>query len=394
MKNILSLILMLLPLSMYGQKIPVMQKKIVGNEHRIDVYTATQNKAEVLNVSQIAEDIEFLPLETTNECLLGDGIRNLVVTQNDIIIYDGEDVCYRFDRNGKFKNRIGRKGNGPGEYLKSFYIVVDTLNQWVYMGDFSQKKFVKYDYEGKHLSELKTDGVGILNYLYQPMQLVMVDNFYQYAKKGQRFSLNLYDEKNKKVISRMRCDYEEDIPKLAICNPAVYNYKGNTFVKDYWCDTIYKVIDPYHLESVAYIDKGKYVNRTENDNSLIGKKPSPRDYMVFTIFEIKETDRYLIFTTNKGRVYYDKKVRKTFATGTLKQPKYLTAKDDLYGGPGLEEFYVNGNVICSFRYPHEFEEYGNGKHSITGARYNAYRKMVEGLDSEDNPVIMIVKLKK
>jgi hypothetical protein len=53
--------------AMYGQKIPVMQKKIVGNEHRIDVYTATQNKADVLNVSQIAEDIEFLPLETTDE---------------------------------------------------------------------------------------------------------------------------------------------------------------------------------------------------------------------------------------------------------------------------------------------------------------------------------------
>ena len=99
--------------AMYGQKIPVMQKKIVGNEHRIDVYTATQNKADVLNVSQIAEDIEFLPLETTDECLLGDGIRNLVVTQSDIIIFDGEEVCYRFGRNGKFKNRIGRKGNGP-----------------------------------------------------------------------------------------------------------------------------------------------------------------------------------------------------------------------------------------------------------------------------------------
>ena len=394
MKNILSLILMLLSLSMYGQKIPVMQKKIVGNEHRIDVYTATQNKAEVLNVSQIAEDIEFLPLETTDECLLGNGMRNLVVTQNDIIIYDGEEVCYRFGRNGKFKNRIGRKGNGPGEYVKSLYIVVDTLNQWVYMGDYNQKKFVKYDYEGKYLADLKTDGVGLLNYLYKPMQLVMVDNFYQYAKKGKRFSLNLYDEKNKKVISRMQCDYEEDIPKLAICNPVVYSYKDNTFVKDYWCDTIYRVVDPYHLESVAYIDKGKYVDRTENDYSLIGKKPSPRDYMVFSIFEIKETDRYIILITNKGRVYYDKKEKKTFATGTLHQPKFLSARDDLYGGPGLEGFYVNGNTIYTFRYPHEFEEFGNGKHRITDARYDAYRKMVEGLNSEDNPVIMIVKLKK
>ena len=394
MKNILSLILMLLSLSMYGQKIPAMQKKIVGNEHRIDVYSATQNKAEVLNVSQIAEDIEFLPLETTDECLLGDGMRNLVVAKNDIIIYDGEEVCYRFGRNGKFKNRIGRKGNGPGEYVKSFYIVVDTLNQWVYMGDYSQKKLVKYDYEGKYLGDLKTDGVGLLNYFYKPMQLVMVDNFYQYAKKGQRFCLNLYDEKSKRIISRMSCDYKEDIPQLAICNPSVYSYKGNTYVKDFWCDTIYRMKDPYHLESVAYVDKGKFANRTENDYNLIGKKASAGDYMVLSIFDINETDRYIILTTSKGRVYYDKKEKKTFATGTLKQPKFLTAKDDLYGGPGLQDFHINGNTIYTFRYPHEFEEFGNGKHRITDARYDAYCKMVEGLNSEDNPVIMIVKLKK
>ena len=394
MKNILSLILMLLSVSVFGQKIPVMQKKIIGNEHRIDVYSAIQNKADVLFASQIAEDIEFVPLETTDECLLGDGIRNIVMSQNDIIIYDSEEVCYRFDRNGKFKNRIGSKGNGPGEYVKSLFIVVDTLNQWVYMGDYNQKKFVKYNYAGKYLTDLKTDGVGLLNYLHKPMQLVMVDNFYQYAKKGQRFSLNLYDEKNNKIISRMRCDYKEDIPQLAICNPAVYNYKGNTYVKDFWCDTIYRMKDSYHLESIAYVDKGKFVDRTENDYSLIGKKESPKDYMVLSISEINETDRYIILTTSKGRVYYDKTQKKTFATGTLKHPKFLTAKDDLYGGPGLQDFHINNNNIYTYRHPHEFEEYGNNKHLITDARYDAYRKMVDGLKEDDNPVIMIVKLKR
>ena len=139
--------------AMYGQKIPVMQKKIVGNEHRIDVYTATQNKADVLNVSQIAEDIEFLPLETTDECLLGDNIMNIVATSKDIIIFDYE-ACYRFDRKGKFKNKIGVKGNGPGEYVKPMYVTVDTLNKWVYMGDYMVKRFVKYDFEGKHVVPL------------------------------------------------------------------------------------------------------------------------------------------------------------------------------------------------------------------------------------------------
>ena len=384
MKNVLYFFLLFLSVATYGQKIPVMQEKIVGNEHRIDVYTATQNKAEVLNVSQIADDIEFLPLETTDECLLGNNIMNLVVTSKDIIIFDYE-ACYRFNRKGKFLNKIGVKGNGPGEYVKPMYVTVDTLNKWVYMGDYMVKRFVKYDYEGKHLADIKVDGVGMGNWLYKPGFILMESDFYQFAPKGKRYSLTMFSEKENRIISRMRCDYKEDVPRMAICKPIAYNHMNNTYVKDFFCDTIYKVVDPYHLESYAYVDKGDY---------KLPKKPTLREIMSFAIIEVQESDRYIILTTSKGRVYYDKKEKKVIGAGTLHQPKLLTARDDLYGGPGLEGLYVNGNNIYTFRYPHEFEEFGNGKHRITDARYDAYCKMVEGLNSEDNPVIMIVKLKK
>ena len=384
MKNILSFFLLFLSFPMYGQKIPVMQKKIIGNEHRIDVYTATQNKADVLNVSQIAEDIEFVPLETTDECLLGNNIMNLVVTSKDIIVFDYE-ACYRFDRKGKFKNKIGTKGNGPGEYTKPMYVTVDTLNKWVYMGDYIVKRFVKYDFEGNHLADIKVDGVGMENWIYKPGHILMESDYYQFAPKGQRYSLTMYSEKENKIISRMRCEYKEDVPRMAICRPITYNHTNNTYVKDFFCDTIYKVVDPYHLESHAYVDKGDY---------KLPKKPTLREIMSFAINEAYETDRYIFLTTSKGRVFYDKKEKKAIGAGTLRQPKLLTARDDLYGGPGLQGFYISGNYIYTFRHPHEFEEYGNGKHSITDARYNTYRKMVEGLNSEDNPVIMIVKLKK
>lgn len=369
---------------MYGQKIPVMQKKIVGNEHRIDVYSATQNKADVLNVSQIAEDIEFVPLETTDECLLGDNIMNIVATSKDIIIFDYE-ACYRFDRKGKFKNKIGTKGNGPGEYVKPMYITVDTLNNWVYMGDYIIKRFVKYDFEGKHLADIKVDGVGMENWIYKSGHILMESDYYQFAPKGQRYSLTMYSEKENKIISKVRCDYKEDVPRMAICRPIVYSHMNNTYVKDFFCDTIYRVIDLYHLESYAYVDKGDY---------KLPKKPTLKEIMSFAIIEAHETDRYIILTTNKGRVYYDKKEKITIGAGILRQPKMLTARDDLYGSPGLQGFYVNGNNIYTFRHPHEFEEFGNGEHRITDARYDAYRKMVTGLNLDDNPVIMIVKLRK
>ena len=68
-KNIL-FILLSLSIDMYGQKIPTMQKEATGKELRIDVYSAFQKKAPMLKASQFVEDIEFVPLETTDDCIL------------------------------------------------------------------------------------------------------------------------------------------------------------------------------------------------------------------------------------------------------------------------------------------------------------------------------------
>ncbi|HJA87744.1 MAG TPA: hypothetical protein H9778_03470, partial [Candidatus Parabacteroides intestinavium] len=70
--------------------------------------------------------------------------------------------------------------------------------------------------------------------------------------------------------------------------------------------------------------------------------------------------------------------------------------DDLYGSPGLVYFVstTNGNEIYQAIHAYEFIENGDGEHSITDTRYDAYRKMVDSLDEDDNPVIMIVKIKR
>lgn len=154
---------------MFGQKAVVMQKKSLGKEFHIDMYSALQNKAEILNTSQIAEDIEFIPLETTDDCLLGETFTNIIITDSDIIVYD-HNGCYRFDRQGKFKNRIGTKGNGPGEYINTLSIMADTINQWIYMSDYMQRKYVKYDFSGKYLGDIVMGSlIGFESYLFKPM---------------------------------------------------------------------------------------------------------------------------------------------------------------------------------------------------------------------------------
>ena len=116
MKRLLFILGIIMPIHTFAQKVSVMQKHSYGKEFNIDVYAAFQNKAPILKTSQFVDDIEFVPLEITDDCLLSNHLKTIVVTSKDIIVYDYEG-CYRFDRSGKFLNKIGSRGQGPGEYM-------------------------------------------------------------------------------------------------------------------------------------------------------------------------------------------------------------------------------------------------------------------------------------
>ena len=378
MKIMLLLTVIFLSIPVYGQNVPIMQKSASGDEIHIDFYSACKNKLSAIPFSIFVDNVEFIPLETTDECLIGDACIVSSITQKDIFVFDYEK-CYRFDRNGKFLNAIGAKGNGPGEYTRPMRAIVDTLNQWVYFPDHWTGRLLKYDYSGNFLEESQPKGLSSDIWLHKPMEFLFGDSFYQYAKKGERFSISFYSLKEKKLLSKMRC------------NPNVYNYKGNTYVKDFWCDTIYQITNPYKLVSHAIINRGRLGYRTQDDKSLISGVEDSEERITIAVHNIAETDRFIFISSNQGRIVYDKKSDKTIAANYD-----VPLMDDLYGSPGLVYFVstTNGNEVYQAIHAYEFIENGDGEHSITDTRYDAYRKMVDSLDEDDNPVIMIVKIKR
>lgn len=192
-----------------------MKKTASGNEHLIDFYSAYQKILPILSMSQFAEDIEFIPLETKGDCLLDDYIRDIIITKDDILVFD-YTRCYRFNKNGKFINSIGTRGQGPGEYVKARSMTVDTVNQWVYFSDNSTSRLVKYDYNGKYLSDLNVNISSASNCWYKPMEFILKSDYYQFQEKEKRYSLFLFSEKEKKIISRMKCENNNKIPALAM----------------------------------------------------------------------------------------------------------------------------------------------------------------------------------
>ena len=100
-----------------------------------------------LLLSESAEKLEIVPLEMTDQSMLGE-IRRIQVTDHNIWIDHGREFyIYRFSRTGKFLNRIGSIGQGPGEYVNYLTFLVDEDKKEVYIIA-NTNGVLAYDFEG------------------------------------------------------------------------------------------------------------------------------------------------------------------------------------------------------------------------------------------------------
>ena len=68
-------------------------------------------------LSDFAESINYIRLETNNKCLIGH-INSFDISENHIVVYCVKsESIYLFNKNGSFINQVGKHGEGPNDYL-------------------------------------------------------------------------------------------------------------------------------------------------------------------------------------------------------------------------------------------------------------------------------------
>jgi hypothetical protein len=116
------------------------------------------------HISEIAQSISYLKLETTQESLLS-GIIYINPIENGYLIVDIDESIFLFDKEGKFKWKINNKGRGPTEYIElSVPLGIDTVYKEIIVPD--NRNLVVYDFKGKFKRKLSipfgSSGVHIL----------------------------------------------------------------------------------------------------------------------------------------------------------------------------------------------------------------------------------------
>lgn len=389
-KNSLTLILIIvfIPIISKGQKVPISSKQNSEHVFNIDLLSGYQ-KQDNFPLSKIAESIKYIQLETNDKNILGEYLKRIYITSTEIFVFDFTFGAYRFSLNGKFINKIGRIGRGPEECIQPVDMILDSINKHVIFLD--KGKIVKYDYSGKFIKKLPLGFDSMNMLLYHNKLLLLDDAYYMYQKPKERFSLKFYSEENQKVISKVPCEKKDKIP-FSISMPIMYNYNNKTYIKDYWSDTIYQVIDPYNLKAYAVIQTGKFNYREIDDKSVFTGVTNPDDKWVIDITYISETDRYIFLVSNKGLFVFDKVQNDTFCCNFVNENgNYSLFKNDLTSGPNLKAFFynnpLNNNTQITYNTALSFFN------SNTNIPKPSLDKSLINLKPDDNQVLVIVRFK-
>ncbi|WP_083985059.1 6-bladed beta-propeller [Geofilum rubicundum] len=200
----------------------------------------------------VIKDIEFIPLESSENCLIGSYDKILLINDT-IYILDRhqQKAVFAFNREGEFLFKISAEGRGPGEYTEATDFYVDTVDSHIGILDFGRVQ--KYDFNGRYIGQVKFSGHGPSEISYNAGRFNGV-SLERFARKQSKVFFQ-YDSEGKVIYSdhpssNSLLKFEMQESKYFSSNKAenYFNYFGS--------DTIYLITDSF-LQPAFVLDYGK-----------------------------------------------------------------------------------------------------------------------------------------
>jgi len=134
-----------------------------------NVITVDMNAAaDILLLSEIADSIVYVKLETKDCCLLGH-ITDLKFKNDYYYVADKSNSIFKFDRLGNYVSKIHKFGQGPEEYVFIQSFDIDKYNN-IHILDLRLRKILKYDRDFNFVSSTRIEDF--------PRDFAALDNSY------------------------------------------------------------------------------------------------------------------------------------------------------------------------------------------------------------------------
>ena len=338
-----------------------------------------------VRLSDIIESIEYIPLETTDESLVGGvgfATSSFDISDNYIVVSCRiQSQVFLFSRDGRFISRVGRQGQGPGEYTMLFGVFLDEKRGRIFVRGHREQGILTYNLRGEFVENISGGGRGALERLHNDHFLV--NNFL--------FSPFLYEIR----------DFDLQLVAEGVRN----NYYGNRITRGMGRSTNYLFNDKIHVRQIMLNDT---IFSVENDFSFTPRfvvtagRLSPtinwledpnRQGEFMSISRIYQTANKLLFQYNfqnrRRFTYFDKNAERLFhfRSGS-------GIPNDFDGGVDFWPQRQDNLIWYQFFDAYYLIENSGGITPTGGtAAVQSFNRLIERLDPDDNPVLMIVRIR-
>lgn len=127
-------------------------QEIEKKDLRVIDLAGNVGKGRVVNLSEIAESIEYIPLETNDKSILGPTRKALLFERGNLYIGQLSGEFKIFNQSGEFIKVFNRYGRGPQEYtnVSALHIEPSTNNLIIS----TIRKVIEYDQNGNFVKEV------------------------------------------------------------------------------------------------------------------------------------------------------------------------------------------------------------------------------------------------
>ena len=322
----------------------------------INVEHALQNLTR-LRISDFGKTIRYIPLETTDEGLVGNNPTVKVLKDHIVIEFSTPKSCLLFSKkDGRFIASIGRVGQGPHEYSENFSWT-DEKEEFLYFAR-RPDQLIKFDMKGVFCGKVEFSSPPGLASFYLLTESEIVGYFSGFNQTNQ-FALAIFDKDgvmkdtvplllpiiqpefdqvagiqvtrgistygNWARSGAIVFDYKDDTRHIFVTNARrIWKNKENIRFKENYIDTLYTLSDNKLIPSLIF-HTGKYHLPVED---ITGEKKT--NERIF-IADVSENDNFVFFQCIKGLlsddpVLYNGLYHKK--TGATKLGKYSDAIED------------------------------------------------------------------
>lgn len=350
-------------------------------------------------LSEIAESIEYIPLETTDESLVGN-VLDVQLTEDYIFISQrirDKRPLLQFDRSGNFIRQIGKIGRGPEEYVAMRGFSIDKDRKRIYVLASYNGTVHTYSFDGDYIKSFK------FPQSYGSIVWSKDSSFICYHESLTGTEKNIFEERNSNneveqyvrntFLWQHKLNYVTGFGNNKL--KVFYRLNDKLHFKSTYNDTVFtyngdKIIPKYFLDLKDYRLPEQL--RMEVTGNMV---TSPNYYWVSP----QETSRYLFIfyctyrtVPDFGLITFDKT---KMAGWALLKSVFV---NDLNGGPSFYPDYVSDSLAVCYESAFNMKRILNkadtaNKTTKLKEQLILLKHKFKDLDESDNPIITIIKLK-